>query len=124
MSATYQNAMAILDRLNAEGRGSSRAKEAWLASLSDVDLVEATWDIVSAVEDEDMKDMLYRVVGEAFERFAPEADWANDVRDTAGSGVTDLQREMESTVDAKFRRAELRLRARLTILGETGADDA
>ena len=62
-----------------------------------------------------MSNALYFALGEAFERFAPEAEWASDVHPTIESDVTDLRIELESAIDAKIERAEARIRGRFVI---------
>lgn len=99
-------------------------KREWLAKASDVQLLQMTYALVCEIDDDEqgkgetLKDSFYFVLREAFERFAPEAEWASEVRDMPEDA--DLRAEMESVLESMIKRAAERMRTRLVIPNEQG----
>lgn len=92
-------------------------------ALTDADLLWAIYEWVGQVDDDDTLDALYRLITEAFERFAPELEWAQVERvyrdDFAGSHVED---ELEASRHAFRRREGARILRRLLDDGEASGD--
>ena len=53
-----------------------RPREAEVVALSDMDLVEQLYELVPRVADDELGDEFYWLLQEAFERWAPHAEWA------------------------------------------------
>lgn len=52
-------------------------KEAELVRFSDEELVSLVYELVNRVHDDDLSDEMHHCFQEAFERFAPSAEWAH-----------------------------------------------
>ena len=80
-------------------------------ALSDVELVRVTYECIATVEDDVVCDSLFWLVGEAFERFAPEVDEAETERylreDYDNPDIVD--RERADGLRARRRRAGARM---------------
>jgi hypothetical protein len=51
-----------------------------IRAVGDVDLIEQAFDAVARVEDDDLCNRLFRVLEEAFQRFAPDAYFEQEER--------------------------------------------
>jgi hypothetical protein len=123
MSATQTQ--HVLDRLLESGRFEGKRRDAMLAAASDGELVDTAFGLASKIDEPDeVRDHLYAVLTEAFERWVPEAAWESDVNATRDSGVLDLRWELESNLEAVIRRASARLTARCQISDEEVASRA
>lgn len=90
-------------------------REANLVRLSDLELVRRTYEYVRTLDSNDAEG-LYWFLQEAFERWAPHAEWAEHERYAYLSGEDRI--ELEAARDAILRRAEARCRARLELGGD------
>ena len=93
-------------------------REFELAGLSDDELVRRTYALVR--EQLDDADNLYWLLGEAFERWAPAAEWAEHVRHARESWPDDpevQERELKAVWEAIAERQRVRfaLQARGTV---------
>jgi hypothetical protein len=93
-----------------------------LIRLSDEELVHAVYEAVEAVVDDDdgglyKWDFMYRHLAEVFERFAPEAEWADRMRDLREDCADHddgdmLADEIEASREVRRARAGARILAR------------
>ncbi len=90
-------------------------REANLVRLSDLELVRRTYEHMRTIDGDDA-DGLYFFLQEAFERWAPHAEWAEHERYAYLSGEDRI--ELEAARDAILSRAEARCRARLGLGGD------
>lgn len=77
-----------------------------LVVLTDLELVQHAYALVDEVDDDYLADEFYMALGEAFERFAPEASRAELEASYADDPNRD--REVKDSVESMGRRAMLR----------------
>lgn len=80
-------------------------------AMSDAQLIEQVYQCVGRVPADELEthDALYRVIGEAFERFVPELEWANVVEHHRRGDPQDAETEIEASRRAFRRRQGARL---------------
>lgn len=88
-------------------------REAALVALSDVDLVEHIYLLVQEIDSDVVSDEFYWYLTEAFERFAPDAEWENRARSLRTEFKPENRRlELEASRAAMAARATARWMAR------------
>jgi hypothetical protein len=79
-------------------------------ALTDEELVCQVYEWIERIDDPHISDALYFLTTEAFERFAPEAEWAEHVRYFATQGKDkQAAAELEATRDGMRRRVAARM---------------
>ena len=87
-------------------------REAALVRLSDVELVTRTYELVQKIDNDKLSDDFYWHLTEAFERFAPNAEWQERVRAASEHTLEHRQDELETTLPNLAARAAARWMAR------------
>jgi hypothetical protein len=114
MSAT------TISKIIAASGETSRSFHDSLPSRSDMELIELAYELVPT-EPPRETDWLYGVLGEIFERWAPEAMWLELTKSVRDGGVSDLAFEMGGHREGMVKRANARIAARCPIEGEAVA---
>ena len=112
-------AMSATKTCSADRFMERKDKRKWLASASAEELVQTIYNLVREVDDGDVSNALYFALGEAFERFAPEAEWVETERRILASPSRGL------TVDAILRgeRSKAKRQAKLDWLTNVKRSD-
>jgi hypothetical protein len=90
----------------------ARISEREAVTMSSDALVARTYEFVQGIDDDDIRDGLYRLLAEAFERWAPDAEWRAHLAYYREYEPKHHQRdEIEATREGLARRAALRIEA-------------
>ncbi len=83
-------------------------RERELAKLSDSALVRKVYDFAYKLDDP-LSDEFYGLLSEVFERFAPEAEWTDRVRRAHEDDLSNIQAELEASLERMQQRFAARL---------------